>query len=62
MGGTQPDMAAFWPRLGAVALLYAMLVVAPRSIADPGASGIAWAVRFGFLLAAVVIAAILGIR
>ena len=38
--------------IGAAAAMYAMLVVAPRAIADPGAGGVAWVVRFLFLLAA----------
>jgi hypothetical protein len=32
--------------------VYVMLVVAPRSIADPEARGWPWIVRFGLLLAA----------
>lgn len=63
LGGAQPEVAAFWPLiLGAVAMLYAMLVIAPRAIADPGASGAAWTVRFLFFLVVVLLAAILGIR
>ena len=63
LGGSQPEVAAFWPLiLGAVAMLYVMLVVAPRAIADPGSSGLAWAVRFVFFVLVVVLAAFLGIR
>ena len=63
IGGAQPEVAAFWPLiLGAVVMLYVMLVVAPRSLADPGASGVDWTVRFLFLLACVVGAALVGIR
>jgi hypothetical protein len=63
IGGAQPQVAAFWPIiLGAVVMLYVMLVVAPRSIADPGANGAAWAVRFLFLAVCVVGAAAVGIR
>ena len=45
-----------WPAsgpliLGAIGTLYVILVVAPRSIADPGASGPAWGARFLLLLA-----------
>lgn len=62
LGGAQPEVAALWPLLlGAVAMLYTMLVVAPRAIADPGASGFAWTVRFLFLLGIVLLAAVLGI-
>jgi uncharacterized membrane protein YvlD (DUF360 family) len=62
LGGAQPEVAAFWPLIvGAVAMLYVMLVVAPRAIADPGSSGFAWTVRFGFLLLVVLLAAVLGI-
>jgi hypothetical protein len=62
-GGAQPQVAAFWPLLlAAVAVLYAMLVIAPRAIADPGASRVAWTVRFLFFLGIVLLAAILGIR
>jgi hypothetical protein len=62
-GGAQPEVAAFWPLLlGAVAMLYVMLVVAPRAIADPGSSGGAWATRFVLLLVVVVLSALLGIR
>jgi hypothetical protein len=44
---------AFLPLiLGAVLMVYVMLVVAPRSIADPAARGWPWIVRFGLLLAA----------
>ena len=46
-------MRAFLPLiLGAVLMVYVMLVVAPRSIADPEARWWPWAVRFGLLLAA----------
>jgi hypothetical protein len=63
LGGAQPEVAAFWPLiLGAVAMLYVMLVVAPRAIADPGSSGVAWAVRFLFFVLVVVLAAFLSIR
>jgi hypothetical protein len=63
LGGAQLEVAAFWPLiLGAVAMLYVMLVVAPRAIADPGSSGGAWATRFLLLLVVVVLAALLGIR
>jgi hypothetical protein len=52
-GGAPPEIAGFLPLIvGAAAVMYVMLVVAPRAIADPGASGFAWAVRFLFLLAA----------
>ena len=62
LGGAQPEVAAFWPLiLGAVAALYTMLVVAPRAIADPGSSGIAWTVRFLFFLGIVLLAAFIGI-
>ena len=44
---------AFLPLiLAAVLMVYVMLVVAPRSIADPEARGWPWIVRFGLLLAA----------
>jgi hypothetical protein len=63
LGGAQPEVAAFWPLiLGAVAMLYTMLVVAPRAIADPGSSGVAWTVRFLFFLGIVLLAAFIGIR
>lgn len=63
LGGAQPELVAFWPLiLGAVATLYVMLVVAPRAIADPGASGVAWAARFLLLLAVVALGAVLGLR
>ncbi len=63
IGGAQPEVASFWPLiLGAVVMLYVMLVVAPRAIADPGASGVDWTVRFVFLLACVVAAAFVGLR
>ncbi|HYO43017.1 MAG TPA: hypothetical protein VES19_07425 [Candidatus Limnocylindrales bacterium] len=63
LGGEQPEVASFWPLLvGAVAMLYTMLVVAPRAIADPGSSGVAWTVRFLFFLGIVLLAAFLGIR
>lgn len=46
-------MRGFLPLiLGAVLMVYVMLVVAPRSIADPEARWWPWAVRFGLLLAA----------
>ena len=46
-------MRGFLPLiLGAVLMVYVMLVVAPRSIADPEARGWPWIVRFGLLLAA----------
>ncbi len=52
-GEAPPELAGFLPLIiGAVAAMYAMLVVAPRAIADPGAGGVAWVVRFLFLLAA----------
>ena len=52
-GEAPPELAGFLPLIiGAVAAMYAMLVVAPRAIADPGAGGLAWVVRFVFLLAA----------
>ncbi len=58
LGGVQPEVAALWPLLlGAVAMLDTMLVVAPRTIADPGASGVTWTVRFLFLLGIVLLAA-----
>ena len=63
LGGAQPEIAGFWPLiLGAVAMLYTMLVVAPRAIADPGSSGVAWTVRFLFFLVIVLLAAFIGIR
>lgn len=62
-GVAPPEVVAFWPLvLAAVATMYAMLVIAPRAIADPGASGFAWAVRFAFLVGSVALATILGIR
>lgn len=63
-GGTAPaEVAALWPLiLGAVGMLYVMLVVAPRAIADPGAGGVAWVVRFAFLVGSIAVAAALGIR
>lgn len=46
-------MRGFLPLiLGAVLMVYVMLVVAPRSIADPEARWWPWIVRFGLLLAA----------
>ena len=49
-----PGVVALWPLMvAAAATMYAMLVIAPRAIADPGASGFAWAVRFVFLLGSV---------
>jgi len=52
-GEAPPELAGFLPLIiGAAAVMYAMLVVAPRAIADPGAGGLAWVVRFVFLLAA----------
>jgi hypothetical protein len=63
LGGAQPQVAAFWPLLlGAVAIPYAVLVIAPRAVADPGASGVAWTVRFLIFLRVVPLAAIPGIR
>ncbi len=54
-GSAPPEMDAFLPLiLGVVAVLYTALVVAPRAIADPGASWPAWILRFLFLLAAIV--------
>jgi hypothetical protein len=54
-----PQMLAFLPIvIGAIGVMYVMLVVAPRSIADPGASGVAWLVRFVFLLGAVILGGI----
>ncbi len=62
-GAVPPEVVALWPLvLAAAATMYAMLVVAPRAIADPGASGYAWAVRFVFLIGSVALATILGIR
>jgi hypothetical protein len=63
-GGVAPaELTALWPLiLGAVAALYVMLVVAPRAIADPGAAGVAWVVRFAFLLGSIAVAAALGVR
>ncbi|MHB8891383.1 MAG: hypothetical protein ACYC65_04985 [Candidatus Limnocylindrales bacterium] len=62
LGGTaQPGVVALAPLvIAAILVLYAMLVIAPRSIADPGASGVAWLVRFLFLLASVVMATLVG--
>jgi hypothetical protein len=52
-GEAPSGLAVFLPLIiGAAAAMYAMLVVAPRAIADPGAGGVAWVVRFLFLLAA----------
>jgi hypothetical protein len=52
-GEAPPEIAGFLPLvIGAAGVMYVMLVVAPRAIADPGASGLAWAARFVFLLAA----------
>ncbi len=52
-GGVPSGLWVFLPLIiGAAAAIYAMLVVAPRAIADPGAGGVAWVVRFLFLLAA----------
>ncbi len=63
LGGAQQEVAAFWPLiLAAVAMLYTMLVVAPRAIADPGSSNVAWTARFLFLVGSVLVAALLGIR
>lgn len=54
-GDGPPEVSAFLPLiLAAVAVLYVMLVVAPRAIADPGASGLAWVVRFVLLLVSLV--------
>ena len=51
-GDAPPEVTAVLPLiLGAIAVLYTMLVIAPRAIADPGASGLAWIVRFLLLLA-----------
>ncbi len=63
VGGVAPsEVVALWPLiLAAVAMVYVLLVVAPRAIADPGASGMAWAVRFLFLLVSVSVAALLGV-
>lgn len=59
--GDQPELLAFAPLIvGAIATMYVMLVVAPRSIADPGASGLAWTLRFLFLLGAVAVGSLLG--
>ncbi|MEO5964802.1 MAG: hypothetical protein ABIR11_04995 [Candidatus Limnocylindrales bacterium] len=61
-GSSPPEVGALWPLiLAAIGMLYVMLVVAPRSIADPGASGVAWLARFGFLLLAVALGAAIGI-
>ena len=55
-GDAPPEIGAFLPLiLGAILALYAMLVIAPRAIADPGASWLAWAVRFLLLLASLVL-------
>jgi hypothetical protein len=63
LGGTQAQVAAFWQLLlGAVAALYTTLVISPRAIADPGASRVAWTVRFLFFLGIVLLAAFPGIR
>jgi hypothetical protein len=52
-GQAPPELAAFAPIIiGAAAVMYVMLVVAPRAIADPGASWLAWTARFVLLLAA----------
>jgi hypothetical protein len=52
-----------WPLvIGAVLAMYTMLVIAPRSIADPGASGLAWLVRFAFLLTTIALASVIGLR
>ncbi len=54
-GDAPPEASAFLPLiLGVVAVMYTALVVAPRAIADPGASWVGWIVRFLFLLGAVV--------
>lgn len=51
--GGDPTTRAFLPLiLAAVLAVYVMLVVAPRSIADPEASWGRWLVRFALLLAA----------
>lgn len=55
-GDAPPEIGAFLPLiLGAILALYAMLVIAPRAIADPGASWLAWTVRFLLLLASLVL-------
>lgn len=52
-GPRDDPMRGFIPLiLGAVLMVYVMLVVAPRSIADPEARWWPWAVRFGLLLLA----------
>ena len=52
-GSRDDPMRGFLPLiLGAVLMVYVMLVVAPRSIADPEARWWPWAVRFGLLLLA----------
>jgi hypothetical protein len=57
-GALDPAVTAFLPLvIGAIGAMYVMLVVAPRSIADPGSSGAAWLIRFGLLLAAVTVGA-----
>jgi hypothetical protein len=62
-GVAPPEVVALWPLiLAAAATMYAMLVIAPRAIADPGASGFAWTVRFVFLIGSVALATILGLR
>ena len=60
-GTAPPEVTALWPLIvGAIAALYVMLVVAPRAIADPGASGVAWAVRFVLLLVSLGAGSLLG--
>jgi len=55
LGNGPPEVRAFLPLIvAAVAVLYVMLVAAPRAIADPGASGLAWTVRFLVLLVSLV--------
>jgi hypothetical protein len=62
-GEAPPEVVALWPLImAAAATMYAMLVIAPRAIADPGANGFAWAVRFVFLIGSVTIATVLGIH
>ena len=60
-GSAPREVVDFWPLiLAAIGVLYAMLVIAPRAIVDPGASGVAWAVRFLLLLAGLGIGAVVG--
>jgi hypothetical protein len=62
-GGAAPSsVVALWPLLlGAVGAAYVMLVMAPRAIADPGARGSDWVIRFLFLIASVLLSAALGL-